>query len=73
VVSQSAEAAAEDTASEPSRGAGTAVLTIHSPEGHFGITGMRERVAAVHGIFRIDAHSDGLGTVVEARIPIAEL
>jgi two-component system sensor histidine kinase DesK len=68
-----AQGAAGDTSGDPNRGAGVALLAIRSPEGHFGITGMRERVATVHGVFSISAHSDGLGTVVEARVPIAEL
>jgi signal transduction histidine kinase len=70
---QGAQGAVGDTSGDPNRGAGVALLTICSPEGHFGITGMRERIAAVHGVFSIGAHSDGLGTVVEARVPIAEL
>jgi len=50
---------------------------ISSPPGHYGVTGMRERVAEVGGRFSIGpAPSDGAhgsyaarGTVVEARIP----
>jgi signal transduction histidine kinase len=37
--------------------------------GHYGITGMRERVEALGGTLGIMAR-DGGGTIVEARVPI---
>lgn len=42
---------------------------IASPNGHYGITGMRERIATVAGRFTIGPDRDGSGTVVEARVP----
>jgi signal transduction histidine kinase len=43
-----------------------------SPPGHYGITGMRERVEAVRGTLTIGAGPDGRGTMVEARIAISD-
>lgn len=43
--------------------------TISSPTGHYGITGMRERVTTLGGRFTIGPGPDGSGTCVEARIP----
>jgi len=42
---------------------------IVSPAGHFGITGMRERVTGSGGAFAIGAGIDGHGTRVEVRLP----
>lgn len=53
--------------------AGVSSLPIRSPRGHYGIIGMRERVAAVHGTLRIGPSADGVGTLVEARVPVMEL
>lgn len=39
--------------------------------GHYGVTGMRERVEALGGSFRIAAQPGG-GTLVEARVPVGE-
>jgi signal transduction histidine kinase len=46
------------------------VPLITSAPGHYGITGMRERVTALGGRFHIGpAAGKGLGTLVEARVP----
>jgi signal transduction histidine kinase len=43
---------------------------VTSAPGHYGITGMRERVTALGGRFHIGpADGKGLGTIVEARVP----
>jgi signal transduction histidine kinase len=42
---------------------------LASPPGHYGVTGMRERVEAVGGTLSIGPGVDGCGTVVEARMP----
>ncbi len=43
---------------------------VTSAPGHYGITGMRERVTALGGTFSIGpADESGRGTVVEARVP----
>ncbi len=44
---------------------------IDSPLGHYGITGMRERVTALGGRFGIGPADGARGTVVEARVPAA--
>lgn len=44
---------------------------ISSPQGHFGITGMRERTAGVGGTVLIGAGANGRGTCVEVRLPVA--
>ncbi|HET8906798.1 MAG TPA: sensor histidine kinase [Ktedonobacterales bacterium] len=44
---------------------------INSPQGHFGITGMRERTAGVSGTVLIGAGANGRGTCVEVRLPVA--
>jgi hypothetical protein len=51
-------------------------VSIASPPGHYGITGMRERIAEVGGRFSIGPAGDDAngahptrGTVVEARVP----
>lgn len=49
---------------------GTSTSRISSPAGHYGITGMRERIAALGGCFSIGPDCDGRGTVVEARVPV---
>jgi signal transduction histidine kinase len=43
---------------------------ISSPNGHYGITGMRERIVALGGRFSIGPDCDGHGTVIEARMPL---
>ena len=44
---------------------------IHSPVGHFGISGMRERIVELGGSFSIGPATDGYrGTLIEARIPV---
>jgi signal transduction histidine kinase len=43
--------------------------TIASPQGHYGITGMRERTMGAGGAFMIGAGADGRGTCVEVRLP----
>jgi signal transduction histidine kinase len=48
-------------------GSGVAPADLARP-GHYGITGMRERVEALGGTLRIAARPEG-GTVVEARVP----
>lgn len=40
-----------------------------SPPGHYGITGMRERVEALGGTLTLSARPSG-GTIVEARVPL---
>lgn len=45
---------------------------ISSPNGHYGITGMRERITSLGGQFAIGPDNDGRGTLVEARIPAAD-
>jgi signal transduction histidine kinase len=50
-------------------GSGVALADIARP-GHYGITGMRERVEALGGTLRIAARPQG-GTVVEARVPVS--
>lgn len=42
---------------------------ITSPEGHFGLTGMRERVINAGGSFMIGPGPDAHGTCLEARLP----
>ncbi len=42
-----------------------------SPPGHYGITGMRERVDALHGRLSLAARPGG-GTIVEASIPVSD-
>lgn len=42
---------------------------IISPPGHFGITGMRERITGAGGAFTIGAGADDHGTRVEMRLP----
>jgi signal transduction histidine kinase len=42
---------------------------ITSPSGHYGITGMRERVTTLGGTFRIQPGADARGTRVEVRVP----
>lgn len=42
---------------------------IISPSGHFGITGMRERMTGAGGSFTIGAGANGGGTCIEVRIP----
>ena len=49
------------------------VLEVDSPLGHYGITGMRERVAALGGRLTITALDGTCGTVVEALVPIAPI
>jgi signal transduction histidine kinase len=49
-------------------GSGIAPADLARP-GHYGITGMRERVEALGGTLRIAARPEG-GTLVEARIPM---
>ena len=49
----------------------TELEEITSPHGHYGIAGMRERIAALGGRFAIGPDGDGRGTIVEARIPAA--
>ncbi|HEU5348541.1 MAG TPA: sensor histidine kinase [Ktedonobacterales bacterium] len=44
---------------------------IISPQGHYGITGMRERTTGAGGTFAIGAGPSGHGTRVEARLPAA--
>lgn len=44
---------------------------ITSPSGHYGITGMRERITSLGGRFVIGPDYDGRGTLVEARVPTA--
>jgi signal transduction histidine kinase len=44
---------------------------ISSPQGHFGITGMRERTAGVSGTLLLGAGANGRGTCVEVRLPVA--
>lgn len=41
-----------------------------SPPGHYGITGMRERVESVRGTLAITSGPDGRGTIVETRVPV---
>jgi signal transduction histidine kinase len=48
-------------------GSGIAPADLARP-GHYGITGMRERVEALGGTLRVAARPEG-GTVVEARVP----
>ncbi len=43
-----------------------------SPPGHYGITGMRERIEALGGRFSITARPGG-GTLVEARLPLSQV
>lgn len=40
-------------------------------DGHYGITGMRERVEALGGLFSLAPRPDG-GTIVRARVPLTE-
>lgn len=65
-------AAAGPGANDPSSDAGApaalASSDISSPNGHYGITGMRERMAALGGRFDISPDCDGRGTVIEARV-----
>ena len=42
---------------------------ITSPVGHYGITGMRERMLGAGGTFTISAGENGQGTRIEARLP----
>jgi ligand-binding sensor domain-containing protein len=42
-----------------------------SPPGHFGLTGMRERAAAIGGTLEIESEQ-GLGTTVRLRLPAAK-
>ena len=49
-------------------GSGVAPADLARP-GHYGITGMRERIEALGGTLRIAARPEG-GTVVEARVPM---
>jgi signal transduction histidine kinase len=64
-----------------SRGAGgngdvVATLTVPveaaSPDGHYGITGMRERITALGGQLVIQPLRGTAGTVIEARLPVPE-
>lgn len=48
----------------------TAESVITSQSGHYGITGMRERIAALGGRFAIGPDGEGQGTLVEARVPV---
>jgi signal transduction histidine kinase len=50
-------------------GSGVAPADLARP-GHYGVTGMRERVEALGGTLRIAARPEG-GTVVEARVPMS--
>jgi signal transduction histidine kinase len=50
-------------------GSGVAPADLARP-GHYGITGMRERVEALGGTLRVAARPEG-GTLVEARVPVA--
>ncbi|HLJ81725.1 MAG TPA: sensor histidine kinase [Ktedonobacterales bacterium] len=54
---------------DSSASAASTFSDISSPNGHYGITGMRERIAALGGHFIIGPDCDGHGTVVEARVP----
>lgn len=44
------------------------LVEITSPSGHYGITGMRERITSLGGRFTIGPADEGRGTVVEVRI-----
>ncbi|MEO7001321.1 MAG: sensor histidine kinase [Ktedonobacterales bacterium] len=56
------------------RDASTGTLEIRSPQGHYGISNMRERIAELGGCFSIGPAPDGCrGTLVEARIPLSSL
>ena len=48
---------------------GAPVEAIISPQGHFGITGMRERITSAGGAFTIGTGADGRGACVEALLP----
>jgi len=57
-------------AGSPGEAATPEASEVTSAPGHYGITGMRERVTALGGRFRIDSADDkGRGTVVEVRVP----
>ncbi len=79
---RASEAAPGDNADDESEAGAPseANVVIESPQGHYGVTGMRERMAEVGGRFSIgpacDDASDGRtphGTVVEARVPMRGL
>lgn len=64
--------ARNESATERLSQAQTPVIT--SAPGHYGITGMRERVTALGGRFHIGpADEQGHGTIVEARVPAPAL
>lgn len=46
---------------------------ISSPAGHYGITGMRERITTLGGRFAIGPGANGSGTCIEARLPTRSL
>jgi signal transduction histidine kinase len=57
-------------------GDAVATLTVPaeaaSPDGHYGITGMRERITALGGQLNIQPLHGTTGTVIEARLPVPE-
>ena len=58
-------------------GDAVATLTVPveaaSPAGHYGITGMRERITALGGQLMIQPLHGTTGTIIEARLPVPEL